>query len=115
MESGMWLLVACGAVVGVWLWAVQARERVDRISQEVCKDLDLQRLDESVALQRIRLLRTGDGLQVQRLFSFEFSISGADRRRGDVCLLGLTPLWVHLDHPDGAIHIELDAPLEPPA
>jgi hypothetical protein len=110
MEKALMLVVASGCAVALWQWAIRARERVDRISREVCADLALQRLDEAVALRGIRLRRTEVGLAVQRVFSFEFSTSGADRCRGDVCLLGLTPLWVHLEHPDGAIHIDLAPP-----
>lgn len=105
--NGLTLIGLVGAGIGLWLWATLARERVDRIGREVCDDLGLQRLDESVALRRIGLARVADGLAVRRVFSFEFSTNGADRRRADVCLLGQHPAWVHVDHPDGPIVIDL--------
>ena len=106
------LLWVCGGalVIGLWSWSMRAHDRVDRISREVCHDLELQRLDEAVALRRLRLLRTVTGLGIERVFRFEFSVNGADRCRGEVCLLGIQPRWVHLDHPEGAIHIDLEAP-----
>ena len=110
MPSEIWLLLGTGFVISLWFWATRARERVDLISREVCADLKLQRLDESVTLRRISLQRTDQGLRVRRVFSFEFSVSGADRRRGDVCLLGSLPAWVKVDHPEGPIFIDINPP-----
>ena len=89
---------------------MRAHDRVDRISREVCSDLAVQRLDEAVALRHLRLRRTPGGLTVERVFSFEFSVNGADRCRGEICLVGMLARWVHLDHPDGTIHIDLAEP-----
>ncbi len=103
-------LLFCGAFgIGLWWWAMQAHDRVDMISREVCKDLNVQRLDEAIALRRMGLAHTAYGLRLERVFRFEFSVNGADRRRGEICLHGNWPYWVHLDHPDGAIHIDLSA------
>jgi hypothetical protein len=110
MPGGIWLLLVTGLLVGVWAWATRARERVDLISREVCADLKLQRLDESVTLRRISLQRTEQGIRLRRVFSFEFSASGADRRRGYVCLLGSLPAWVRVDHPGGEIFIDINPP-----
>lgn len=110
MPREIWLLLGTGLLIGLWFWATRARERVDLISREVCADLNLQRLDESVTLRRISLQRTDQGLRLRRVFSFEFSVTGADRRRGDVCLLGAFPAWVQVDHPDGPIFIDINSP-----
>jgi hypothetical protein len=103
------VLLTAGLAIGAWVWSARARERVDAISREVCRELGLQRLDEAVALRRLRLVRTDDGVAIERLFGFEFSTTGADRRRAEICLRGLTPVWVRLDHPDGPLHIEIPA------
>ncbi len=110
IAGGIWLLVGTGVVTSLWFWATRARERVDVVSREVCTDLKLQRLDESVTLRSISLQRTAQGIRVRRVFSFEFSVSGADRRRGEVCLLGSLPAWVQVDHPDGTIFIDINPP-----
>jgi len=106
-DAFAWLL-GLGALVALWQWSAAARERVDRVSREVCEELALQRLDEAVSLRALRLRRVGRGIVLERLFGFEFSATGADRRRGEVCLRGERPLWVHLDHPDGPMHLPLD-------
>lgn len=103
------LLFGAGLVVGLWWWSMQAHDRVDLISREVCKDLDVQRLDEAVSLRRVGFARDEFGLSLERVFRFEFSVNGADRRHGEICLHGEAPRWVHLDHPEGDIHIDLSA------
>lgn len=108
MTDAAWLLVALGGVFALWTWSNAARERVDALSREVCRDLALQRLDEAVALRGLRLRRGLDGVRLERLFSFEFSVTGADRRRAEVCVHGGLPQWVRLDHPDGPILIDLN-------
>jgi len=102
-------LVFGAALVGaLWWWAVEARDRVNLVCREVCRDLDVQRLDETVSLRRLRLARDGHGvLAIERVFGFEFSVNGADRHPGEICLRGVLPRWVHLDHPDGPIHIDV--------
>lgn len=101
------LLLAGGAIIAAWWWTFQARELVDGVVRRVCREMSLQRLDETVALERIGLTREYGPLAVRRLYTFEFSLSGADRRRGRVCLINAIPRWIQLDHPDGAIHMEL--------
>lgn len=103
------LLFGGGLIIGLWWWSMQAHDRVDFISREVCKDLDVQRLDEAVSLRRVSFARGEFGLNLERVFRFEFSVNGADRRYGEICLQGEQPCWVHLDHPDGDIHIDLSA------
>ena len=106
----LWLLALGALGIGLWWWSVSARDRVDFISREVCGDLRLQRLDEAVTLRSTRFVRDLAGPAIERVFGFEFSVNGSDRHRGEVCLHGLRARWVHLEHPEGAIHINLDAP-----
>ena len=47
------LLFGGALCIGLWWWVMQAHDRVDLISREVCKDLNVQRLDEAVALRRV--------------------------------------------------------------
>ena len=103
----LWLLVLGAFAIGAWWWSISARDRVDLISREVCGDLRLQRLDEAVTLRRTRFIRGPGGPAIERVFGFEFSVNGADRHLGEVCLQGLRACWVRLDHPDGDIHIDL--------
>lgn len=54
-----------------------------------CREHGLQLLDQSVALEKIRLQRGVDGrLQWRRYYQFEFSSTGQERCRGSLVLSG---------------------------
>lgn len=110
MHEALVLLVVLGACVWLWQWASAARERVQAVSREVCADLSLQRLDDSVALLRFGWQRHDGRLRLQRVYAFEFSVGGSDRRRAEVALNGQDLAWVRIDHPDGRILIDLTRP-----
>ena len=97
------------AVFGVWLWywSFRAHERVLAISREVCRDLNLQRLDDTVALRRIMVAIKGGRVTIRRAYSFDFSTTGEDRRRAEICIDGADLQWVRVDHPDGPILIDV--------
>jgi hypothetical protein len=58
------------------------------LARSLCARAGLQLLDETVAVQRLRLRRVpGEGLRLERRYGFEVSIDGADRRRGSLNLL----------------------------
>ncbi|MEQ8663157.1 MAG: DUF3301 domain-containing protein [Gammaproteobacteria bacterium] len=99
------------AVLGVtaWWYAVKAREQVDAVASRVCAELGCQRLDEAVALTRIWLARGAGSLILRRVYRFEFSTTGAHRRRGEIGLDNGHVRWARLDHPDGPLHLDLGA------
>jgi hypothetical protein len=100
------LLAALGLVLGTWFWSVAGRERVLAISREICGDLKLQRLDDSVALRGLRIVRDNP-LAVERRYEFEFSTDGADRRLGVVALRGSALTWVKVDLPSGPLYVDV--------
>jgi hypothetical protein len=108
MSDGLVLAIALVAVAGAWYRNRQAYERVLLVSKEVCADLHLQRLDDSVALRRVQVSRSDGRLALVRTYSFEFSTTGADRHRAVITLVGLALHSVRVDHPDGAIIIPIE-------
>ena len=53
-----------------------------------------------MALDRIRPMRDGDGhLKLRRVYRFEYSDTGNNRRKGSVTLLGPAILQMDLDLP----------------
>lgn len=108
MYAGLSSLLALAGLVGLaavgWFWndSLQARERMTAACTRLCKDMDLQFLDETVALAGLRLTRSADGwLAWRRLYVFEFSESGSDRWQGRARLTGRHVESVQLDHPRG--------------
>lgn len=96
----VWLALAalvCG--FGLWLDTLRARDLALLVARQQTERLGLQLLDDSVALQRTRVVRTTRGwLALARRYRFEFTETGDSRREG-VVLLG----------PDRPPHVEIEA------
>jgi hypothetical protein len=83
------LLLACAALVWLWLDSLRAREAAVVAAREACAVEGLMLLDDTVAIRAIRLARNEDGhIQLQRAYDFEYSDTGNNRRNGSVVLLG---------------------------
>ncbi len=78
-------------VAGILLWvdSLRARERAVRAGKSACERYDLQLLDDTVSFTRLRLARDDEGqLKIARTYTFEFSDTGNNRRRGAIVMLG---------------------------
>lgn len=93
----------------LWFWtdSMRAREQAMRVSALACKQLELQLLDQSVALARLGLTRGTRGrIQLRRVYRFEFSTDGVERWTGRAVLCGSQLGAVYLDYPDGTVILE---------
>ena len=88
MSSLPYILFA--ALIG-WFWfdSLRAREIATGICRAACERQQMQFLDQTVALRRLRLRWTGQGLRFRRVFTFDYSEEGTGRRTGYLILLGL--------------------------
>ena len=88
----MWEAAAIILVVAVgffWVDSLRARERALAAGRAACERNGLQLLDETVSGTGLRLARNDMGeLRIRRVFVFEFSDNGNNRRRGSVVVLG---------------------------
>jgi len=84
-------------VVWFWLDTLRAREMAVALARRACERYDLQFLDQAVALRRLGLRWTRDGVRVRRRYRFEFSEEGTGRRYGHLVLLGLRLEHLSLD------------------
>lgn len=103
MEAMLFMGLLAGLV---WFWtdSTRIREYVLRHCVRLCKDINVQMLDQTVKFTRLRLARDGSGrVQIRRFYEYEFSIDGVDRWRGNVVLLGKKIEDSRMDHPDGPI------------
>jgi hypothetical protein len=81
------VLIAAG--IFLWLDSLRARERAVQAGRAACHRYALQFLDDTVSFARIRLGRDQDGqLKIARTYTFEFSDTGNNRRRGAIVMLG---------------------------
>ena len=85
------LLVLILLLGGVWLWldSLKTREIGMLAAQQACAEEGLQFLDETVVSSGLRLARDDEGrLRLRRIYTFEYSDTGDNRRSGSVSMLG---------------------------
>jgi len=97
----MWEVAALLFIgIGLFLWidSLRARERAVQAGRSACKRYDLQFLDDTVSFARLRLARDEEGqLRIARTYTFEFSDTGNNRRRGAVMMLGAQVMDLRLE------------------
>lgn len=86
--SNLLLLLALGAIVGLWLKLSVARERAVQEARRQCLQHGLQLLDETVGLRGVRLRRVNGLRMIERCYGFEVSIDGHDREPGRLWMIG---------------------------
>ncbi|WP_323165401.1 DUF3301 domain-containing protein [Pseudomonas bubulae] len=89
------MLLAAGAA---WLWHNHGlRERaLERVKQH-CKNLDIELLDENVALKKIGLIPDANGhKRLARVYNFEFTVTGDQRHTGTITQFGAHSVKIEL-------------------
>lgn len=91
-------LLGLAAAAGYWLEAMRSKELARAAGKRACEQAQVQFLDDTVELVRVRVKRDDHGrLGFYREYRFEFSDDGADRRRGALALFGKRVLRVSLE------------------
>ena len=92
------LAVAALAAAGWFLWSsLRAREAANAAIRPACRAQGYLFLDDTVALHRLRLRRDDEGrARIERVYRFDYSDTGDNRRRGYVTLLGARVVDVSL-------------------
>ena len=91
MGGGWELLGLIVLAGGAWLWldSLKARDGGIAAARAACNTEGLQLLDDTVSLASLRPVRNDDGrLLLRRVYNFEYSDTGDNRRNGSVVLLG---------------------------
>lgn len=84
-------VAAAAALVLFWHSSLAARELANRVAAQTCASANVQMLDGTVAIQRLRLVRAADPpIAWQRIYVFDYTEDGFSRRRGFVVLTGDT-------------------------
>ncbi len=103
------LLMLCAAVAA-WIWrGFGIRELALKLARRHCEKLDIELLDENVALRGLSLQRDRLGrLRLAREYSFEFTVTGDQRLGGCITLFGRQLGKVELQpHPFNPKHEEV--------
>ncbi len=93
------LLLLVLTVIFAWFWldSLKAREIGILAARNACHAEGVQFLDETVVGSSPRLARDDDGvLRLRRVYSFEYSDNGDNRRAGSVTLLGHEVEMLHV-------------------
>jgi hypothetical protein len=84
-----WALAALALLAWLWFDSMRARERALAAGSRACERDGLQFLDETVECVSLRAARDEDGrLALRRVYRFEFSDDGRNRRSGGIVMLG---------------------------
>ena len=89
---------------GIWFWldSMQARERAIDAAMRACKSVGVQFLDQTAALESLKPARNAQGHLVwRRIYRFEYSAAGVERRLGRAIIRGKVLEQVQLDTDDG--------------
>lgn len=84
----LFALLGIGVLVMLWSAAARAREGAQADAQRFCREAGVQLLDQSVVLREIRPVRAPWGLTLRRRYSYEYSLDGVGRERGDLTYVG---------------------------
>ena len=100
-------------IAAAWFWqdSIAKREIAIQLGRELAGRWQLQLLDETVICKQTRLGRDNRGhAQLQRLYQFEVSASGAERMQCNLQLLGKhlqhwhIPPYVQADSVESNVH-----------
>lgn len=88
-----------GVLVLAWFWldSLKARDGAVLAARKACMSEGLQFLDESMSVDSVRPMRDDGGtLRLRRVYSFEYSDTGNNRRPGCVVMLGYRVLMLNI-------------------
>jgi hypothetical protein len=89
-------LALFGALAWLWYDSIHVREIAVRAARRACEAEDLQLLDDTVAIASLALARDEDSrLRLRRVYGFDYSDTGDNRRRGSLVTLGDSVLLVN--------------------
>lgn len=90
-------LLIIGGVVWLWFDSLRARDAAIAAARTACATEGLLLLDDTVAIASLKPARDGEGqLKLKRVYEFEYSDTGNNRRKGSVVLLGHRILIVNI-------------------
>ena len=88
MTGGLFPVLLLMLVAWIWVMGARTREFATLLARRHCMQHDLQFLDETVALARMGIRWTNEGIRVRRMYRFEFSLEGVGRRIGYILTIG---------------------------
>ena len=88
MTGGLFPVLLLMLVAWIWVTGARAREFATQLARRHCRQRQLQFLDETVALARMGIRWTSEGIRMRRMYRFEFSLEGVGRRTAYILTIG---------------------------
>jgi hypothetical protein len=105
--NSLLFLVLLAIIVWFWQANLRYREYAVRQCKKICREMNLQLLDQTVALTSLKFSRDHNrNIKTLRRYSFEISMDGANRCKGYIILLGLNIIHTEFDLPDGPVILQ---------
>lgn len=96
------LLILVVLLIYIWYETFRLREHVLIRCQQLCRESNLQLLDQTIALAALSIKKLPGGrFHLYRCYGFEYSINGTERLRGYVDLMGKTIRSIRLEDREG--------------
>ena len=96
------LIVILVAFSASWLTTMRARDRARIAVARLCKQYNLQLLDQTVALAQMKIARSHrGGMTLRRLFHFDYSEDGTTRKNGSIWMKGEQPEMISIQRSEG--------------
>jgi len=90
-------LLVIGGVAWLWYDSLKARDSAIAAARTACTSEGLLLLDDTVAIAGLKPTRDGDGrLGLRRVYDFEYSDTGNNRRNGSIVLQGHRVMIVNI-------------------
>ena len=82
-------ILGISLIIWFWLDSARAREFAIAICTKACEHRDVQFLDQTVALRRLGINWTVNGIRLRRTYRFDFSEEGLARHSGHIVMVGI--------------------------
>ena len=96
------LIILLVILFSLWYEIFKTRERVIQRCQQVCREAELQFLDQTVAVVSVKFrLARGCRLELRRVYQFEYSEDGIDRHRAYLDMINNRIVSLRFTGPQG--------------
>lgn len=96
------IILFLALIAWFWLNSIRAKEIALQASAEACKQIEVQFLDQTASLKKLRINRDRNGRMIfERIYSFDFSRDRETRVQGLVTIIGQRVTKVLLDEESG--------------
>ncbi len=90
-------LVVLGGLCWLWFDSLKARDAAIAATRRACESEGLLLLDDTVAIASLKPERDVEGhLKLRRVYEFEYSDTGNNRRKGSVAIRGSRILIINI-------------------